>query len=503
MLGKAAELNPGSVLVRDGRFKLAKVWVRDFQLEKCKLGETLDAITEILYRGLPDAAADDETSILAHIGYVQVIRKLNNLGVFVDVKALFDQALLKSPNNVYANTIYARWLLGQRPMTVGTIKQAEDFFNTALKYAKEQKQFVRQLQFRGLEDYTYGYSDVIEQAALLVLIKASIRMMLDGEPRPHAQSRNRILDGYGSMGKAQHVEVLVDELPAEAHLAVYKWFLQDDDDTREAMRSRSIYIKARLNEKIGDQQVALDNYRSLLVVETRKELQQLVNNAIHRLTGKLPARAAARNFYDDPVNEENLWLFHIDTLQNFNPVMQGKNLEQALAFFESRASHNSIYLDQLIILLPEQIRGINEIVMEGDRIKKMDAYTSGFSIWHHDSVRKNLVSLVLLYAGILNASEQFEISTAQLYDVLNVINKLDDEWRSTLGKLEYELARNYAILAARNQNKQDLEQSIQYLLSAVNNGAVDHELVSWREIKNPDFGLLKDDKRYQRLIRGR
>ena len=133
----------------------------------------------------------------------------------------------------------------------------------------------------------------------------------------------------------------------------------------------------------------------------------------------------------------------------------------------------------------------------------MDADTSGFSIWHQDSVRKNLVSLVLLYAGILNASEQFEISTAQLYDVLNVINKLDDEWRSTQGKLEYELARNYAILAARNQNKQDLEQSIQYLLSAVNNGAVDHELVSWREIKNPDFGLLKDDKRYQRLIRGR
>ena len=44
MYGQAAELNPSSTGVRDGRFKLSLIWVRNFQVDKSKLDETLSRI---------------------------------------------------------------------------------------------------------------------------------------------------------------------------------------------------------------------------------------------------------------------------------------------------------------------------------------------------------------------------------------------------------------------------------------------------------------------------
>ncbi len=38
--------------------------------------------------------------------------------MFTDVESLFEQAPDSSPNNVYANAMYARWLMLKRSMTI-------------------------------------------------------------------------------------------------------------------------------------------------------------------------------------------------------------------------------------------------------------------------------------------------------------------------------------------------------------------------------------------------
>ena len=201
MYGQAAELNPSSTGVRDGRFKLSLIWVRNFQVDKSKLDETLNRITEILYRGLLKSDPRKTATILAHVGYVQVIRKINGLPIFTDVESLFEQALLASPNDVYANAMYARWLLLERHMTVARLDQAEQFYSKALATGHEHA-YVRSLQLVGFTPYTFTYSDEVERGALTILIKACIEMMQNGESQPAPYSQNKILDGYGGLGKA-------------------------------------------------------------------------------------------------------------------------------------------------------------------------------------------------------------------------------------------------------------------------------------------------------------
>ena len=88
MFEQAAELNPSSALVRNSRFEFAKLWVRDFKLKGDKRVATLKAITEILYRGLPDASADDKATILAHIGYIKImLTNSANDTSFTDIKS--------------------------------------------------------------------------------------------------------------------------------------------------------------------------------------------------------------------------------------------------------------------------------------------------------------------------------------------------------------------------------------------------------------------------------
>ena len=521
MFEQANELNPSSPLVRDGRFRLAKIWVRNWgggnKVDKSKEAVTLDAISETLYRDLPNASVDDEASILAHVAYVQFLRRFHNLAVFVDAESLLEKALEKSPDNIYANTFYARFITtyGQKeaPVTAETIRQVETLFQKALTYAKkDDKSFVRSHQFSSLHSFTQHGEHERREAALSALIKASADVMQSGEANPPKYIKNYILYGYGR-GKAELVEVLVSTLPAKEQLAVFEWALEDFNGNSDDLINQFSYIKARLNEAMNNKDAALERYQSLLATETNKELQQLVDQSIQRLTGKLPVRIRKRNFIDDPVNEKNRRSFHIDSLKNFDPELSSENFNQAITYFKSKTKSSPEDLQSLLTLITAQINRVRESLRMGDETEKMNAYTSGFNAWHHDNIRNSLISLSLLHSSILNSQKQFEASIAQLTDVLKIIKKLDENWRPIQGKIEYNLARSYHMLARsylneggmtlRNQNKRDTEQSMLYLINTVNHGAIEHKHVSWDEIKAAEFYLLERDERYQKLIRGR
>jgi tetratricopeptide (TPR) repeat protein len=502
MYARAAELNPSSSMVRDGRFKMSLVWVRNFEIDKSKVDSTLNDITETLYRGLGNADGPRTATILAHVGYVQVLRQINQLPVFTDVESLFGQALEADPENAYANTMYARWMLLDRPMTVERMTQAELLFNRALAQ-EQQRDYTRRLQMVGFTNYSYGYSDEIERKALTVLLKSSIEMMQNGEDYPHRNSRNKILDGYGKMGKAKHVEALIAALPTEAHLRAYEWLMSADNDSRPRMRNQATYIKARLNEQLGDGDKALEYYQSLLDSEPLEAFDVLVDQAIERVTGQPPARALARNYQDDPVDPLDPVGFHLATFEHFKADDRSENFTQAIAYFETRIKETPDQLSELENMLPATISRVREVVRYGDEVEQMNAYTTGFGRWEHDQARQHWVETVLLYLQLLKAEEQFERALAQLSDLLKSISILDQEWQATTGQLQYETAVLYANLANQNDNADDKEQALVFLLRAVDNGVAEQGLVSWQEIKSDQFTLLQHDSRYQNLIRGR
>ncbi len=502
MYTMAAELNPSSVEVRYGRFRLSLEWIRDFSIEKERLDSTLTSITEIMYRGLPGAGADPGAEILAHIGYIQVLRHINRLPVFTDVESLFEQALDSNPDNVYANAMYARWLMLEKPMTVERLDLAQRYYDRALASGRE-RAYVRSLQFVGITGYSYGHRDDIERNALTKLIGISIDMRENAEDYPNRDSLQKILDGYGPMGKAEHVEALVAALPAGPHLETYEWLLEADDESREIMQQQSRYVRARLNEELGDRDTALTLYRALLGTEAKDEIAGLVDRGIERLTGKLPARALARNYHDDVVDDSNRFQFHLDTLEHFDPTWRSPNYKQALAYFEIQIKQGPERLTALKPSLPTFIEHAREYVRRGDEVEKMNAYSTGFSMLDHDNARHSWIELVSLYARLLKTGGKYEQGLALLGDVWRSIEPLDQDWRPAQARLEYEMAALYALLAVGNNSAGDKEQSILLLLSAVGKGLTESGTVSWNDIKGKPFVMLADDTRYQNLIRGR
>lgn len=502
MYAQAAELNPSSSEVRDGRFRLALKWLRNFQIGGGRADETLARLTEILYRGLPEANAEDSATILAHIGYIQFLRKINQLPVFTDVEALFEQAFAASDSNVYANVMYARWLTLARPLEVEQLDRVQQHYQRALASGQE-RDYVRRLQLRSFANFSFSQRDEIEVNSLLKLLRISIDMRKNGEGHPDNKTLQRILDGYGSVGDAKHVEALIAGLPVDDHLEIYQWLLEADNNSRKAMLQQSTYILARLNEEAGNRDQALALYRQLLDIETRDKLTVLIDSGFERITGRPPVRALARNYSDDPVDPANPFQFHLDTLEHFEARLREPNLEQALDYFNRQLEQNPTRLTALRLGLPTFIERVYEWVKHGEEIAKYNSYTSGFNIYNHNNVRNTWIDLVLLNARVLQRFDQREQALAQIADVARPINKLDDEWRLAQARLDFESARLYAELAALNDSDNDRRLSLQFLERAVKKGVAESEQVTWQDIKSKPFDQFANDERYRELVRGR
>jgi hypothetical protein len=291
MYDQASHISNSSLKISHSRLTLALLWVKNFQVDKSKLQITLNQLSVVLYRGLSTAKNDKKADILAHIGYLQVIRKINRLPIMVDVEKLFSMAFELDKNNTYASAMHARWLLLERPMTVVLIKQANEQFISALTSFKDQNKkntaqynFIRRIQLHSLLNYSYAFDDDIETAALKSLLNISIAMMENNESAPSTKICDEILNSYDRMGNARHLETLIKQLPTDKHLLAYQWLQQNSKEIRPVMLTQSTYIIARLNEELGNKKTALNGYQSLLSSpNSSKKLNQLINLGIKRL----------------------------------------------------------------------------------------------------------------------------------------------------------------------------------------------------------------------------
>lgn len=291
---QANQISNSSQQISQARLSLALLWIKNFQIEKNKLSATLDAISLALYQGLSSTNKIKKADILAHIGYLQAIRKLNRLPIMVDVESLFKMAFNLDKKNVYANAMHARWILLERPITVAIIKQASKQFNLAQQTltnknqdkdkTKDKRQFIRRVQLISLLNYSYAYNDDIKIEALTSLINIVIEMITNNENPPTPRTCDDIMSSYDRQGNAQHLEALIKRLPNNKHLLAYQWLQQSSKETRPKMLIQSTYVIARLNEALNNKQTALNEYQSLLSSPNiSKKLSPLISAGINRL----------------------------------------------------------------------------------------------------------------------------------------------------------------------------------------------------------------------------
>ena len=102
------------------------------------------------------------------------------------------------------------------------------------------------LQLGQLTYLSFGRSDELENAVLAELLRTSFEMMQASEPKPPEDIRYKILDGYGTTGRGEHIEGLVPALPPDDHLAVHAWLREGlKYDGRPNLASRSGMVTNR------------------------------------------------------------------------------------------------------------------------------------------------------------------------------------------------------------------------------------------------------------------
>jgi tetratricopeptide (TPR) repeat protein len=504
MLDEALELSPSAPDVRRGQFDLALVWLRDFSSEKESAGETLDRLTAVLYRNLAHADDDDAATILAHVAWAQIVRMRFDLPVFADVDAVFDRALAASAENGYANAFLGYWRLLARGIGPGEVRVAQEHFRTALESGRV-RELVRRLQLGQLTYLSFGRSDELENAVLAELLRTSFEMMQASEPKPPEDIRYKILDGYGTTGRGEHIEGLVPALPPDDHLAVHAWLREGlKYDGRPRLLTQMSYLEARLLEARGDADEALDRYRALLAAEHSTDpLDELVNASIERITGELPERALARKYIRDPVDTSDPWGFHVGTLMNFDPTYQPPNFDEALEFLSVAVATKDRRIPDLLPVLEEAEARVRDVVAEGDERSRLDAYTMNYTAGHHELARANLVRLSVLRGKSFAASHDLDAAVASLSDAAKVAEESEPESTSLRALAGYELASAYAQRAAVTADPTDRARALERLRSAVDDGAIDHAVTTWDDIKGDAFRALAEEPGYRELIRGR
>ena len=184
LLEKAAELSPASPQVRDLRIELAQNKLRtlllldrdgqnlrelktvqlesgqkvlDFEgmypaeekeeLENLQVAELI----KLFARGTVTSDGPRKATLLAHLGWLDLLRNYGS--VEYDVESSFKDALSLDSQNVYANALYAAWLLAPRNKTTlagdERIALARKYFETALA-TDEQTPWVKALWLEAL-----------------------------------------------------------------------------------------------------------------------------------------------------------------------------------------------------------------------------------------------------------------------------------------------------------------------------------------------------------------
>jgi len=503
MLAEASKLSPSAPDVRRGQFDLALAWLRDFSSEKETAGATLDAMTAVLYRRLADADDDQVATILAHVAWAQTLRARFDLPVFVDVDGLLERALAASPRNVWANAFEGWWLLYRRGAGPDDVSLAQRHFRTAIDDGRE-RELVRRLQLGSLANLSYGRSDELERAALETLLRTCSEMMRDSEPPPPEDVRYKILDGYGTMGRGDHVEALLPALPPADHLAVNAWLREGlAYDARPRMVTQLRYLEARLVEARGDSADALRRYRELLETEDSTEpLDELVNRGIERLAGEPPERALGRRYRDDPVDSRDPWGFHVDTLLHFDPMYRPPNFDQAVEFLTGAVAKKDSRVPGLLPALEEAEARVRLVVAEGDEHERRGSFTTGYSAGHHELARSNLVRLSVLHGRSLAAVDDLDAAVATLDDAAKLADALEGE-PDVQALAVWELATACALRAERTSAPEDRVRAVQRLREAVEAGAVDHGIATWEDVKGRSFRALVREPGYLELVRGR
>jgi hypothetical protein len=283
----AGEVDARHAEVRRLREDVAMTWLRSVAIQIANGGEGLgarsfaelvDPLVPTLDQGAIEADGGRKADLLAHRGWADYLRGRDDGSPRRDPVPFYLSAIEADSGNPYA---HALWGLGLA-LARRAPGEARDHFAAAVAGGRA-RAFVRRLQIIGL------LADVTPEGDIELLRVSDAIRREDGTVSPGA--RRQLHARYWSrMPDSAQRAVFLTALPADAHLATYRWLF--DEDLRDSTREPSYTLHlAQLQEQAGDTAGAIALMRRLRAAHEnwRRDEQALMDAAIARAD-----RAAAR-----------------------------------------------------------------------------------------------------------------------------------------------------------------------------------------------------------------
>lgn len=303
-LKQALELDPSSSEARKFEVELAMEQLRRVMVIDVRHShrDQYQSIQEnqlglVLYRGAVSAADEERATIMAHLGWLDILRHRNGIeGLNIDLH--FSKALKLDPNNLYANVMWGSWI----PNRYNPSKDTEDkvalsrkHFARALQH-KEQRRYVRRLQRQAYRDHP------------LELLRIGYEMYRSGElPALQPYPTRPFVDLISQAHQRQRSwDALTQQFSLEELLALTAWLLVEYPDlesesgvyANEQRKEALYYAKGKILVEMGKDKNALDAFlksQSLFIERIKftssryaeKELQNSINPQLEALAKRL------------------------------------------------------------------------------------------------------------------------------------------------------------------------------------------------------------------------
>jgi tetratricopeptide (TPR) repeat protein len=524
---EALAIEPGSRLARRGQIQVAMRWLRNARLiGKASFRDEITAqLLPVLFRGLASATGREAADLHAHVGFAYYLqfkeRPVDGLTRDAqNAEKNYLRALELDPDNLFGHLFLGHWLL----FNGGQLEEALPHLRRAVA-SKQRRALVRRYQISALMNPIARYSSVDFQnpahvKIVIELIRAMDEIRRSGDPLPDIDVRVRTIRYYGPMGRAAHVALLVDALPAEDHLATFQWLCTGvgpgPGRRLGAYDHQRSYITARLVEATGDRDRAVDRYRDLYAQKGySEEVAILVDDAIERLTGEVTARAlqrTKRKFINDPLGKnDDPWKFHADTLLNFDPLGLPDNFTQAMKYFEQVIDGSLAARASEAVKVFEASRShIKRIIERRETQRRLAGFTAGYSVTRAKLARRNLLSVWHSLAIYAAKAGQLDKSIVEFGDLLK--RAVPDEEigleQSNLVSLRRSALYNLACAYSRRSESGSADDSARRsdVAAAISNlrRAIDEGYDTWEQLKaDKDLQALRAETEFKDLIRGR
>jgi hypothetical protein len=276
-LEQASQIGPDSAKVHLAQENLAMAWLEDVHLrEGEKWSDISEKVEPVLSRGVSSTKDSQRSAdLLAHVGWAYFLRSRD--GVFgLDPAGAYAKAAAQDKNNPYAEAMWGHWILWNH----GKLSEASQHFSAALASGR-QRDFVRRLQFAGLENCPNGQCDAEIIRVANEIRKENGKIDADTVHRIYSNYYGRVFSRNPSSNQFLNV------IPPEEHLATFHWLFDGLDLDESGSLLRSGYL-ASIEEAAGKKEEALANYRGLRakVPMHSGPLSDAIDGGIKRLSAK-------------------------------------------------------------------------------------------------------------------------------------------------------------------------------------------------------------------------